>query len=138
MTRAKAGAVVDGSDLPRYKLALLASPSRSWARPSGAFLSGVLAVAALVPGALACGDPIKLIFDADAGSDASVAGTGGLPGIAGGAGSGGLGGSGGVAGNAGSSGAGAGGAAGSGGASLLDASVPPVDAGADAAADASR
>jgi hypothetical protein len=131
MTDTNAGAVIDESDLARYKRALLASPSRSRARPSGAFWSGVFAVAALVLSSLACGKSLELVFDADAGPNAAVGGTGGQPNIVGVAGS--LG-SGGVAGTAGSGGAAGmgGGGAGSGGAPMLDASVAQ-DAAADAA-----
>jgi len=87
----------------------------------------------LISGAFACGDTTKLIFDADAGRTAAMAGTGGLSGIAGSAGSSG---SGGAAGSASGGAAGTGGVAGSGGGPLLDASVP-LDAGADAGPDAS-
>jgi penicillin-binding protein 1A len=96
----------------------------------------VFALVALLSCALACGDPTKLIFDADAGADASVAGTGGsfgFAGTAGNSGSAGASGSGGASGGA----AGTGGVAGGAGGPLLDASVP-LDAGADAGLDAAR
>jgi hypothetical protein len=132
MTDTNAGAVIDESDLARYKRALLASPSRSRARPSGAFWRGILALAALVLSPLACGKSLELIFDPDAGPNAALGGTGGLPNIV--VGAAGTFGSAGVAGTAGSGGAAGmgGGGAGSGGAPLLDASVAQ-DAAADAA-----
>jgi hypothetical protein len=131
MTYTNAGAVIDESDLARYKRALLASPSRSRARPSGAFWRGIFAVAALVLSQLACGKSLELIFDADAGPDAALGGTGGLPNTVGAAGTFGSGGLAGTAGSGGTAGMGGGGA-GSGGAPMLDASVP-ADAAADAA-----
>jgi len=87
------------------------------------------ALGALAVGALACGDPITLIFDA--GSDASVGGSGGSLGLGGAGGLFNVGGSAGASGAAGTGGAGGSAGLAGGGTGGLDAGAL-LDAGPDA------